>query len=285
MISTVGIVALIAAAGYALWTLWAPLQRGWRLVTERRPANQMSFVVVGDNHGLNPIYGQIMSTIRGERYDFLLNLADTSEYGQRQEFTTVKQTEARLPFPTYHVLGSHDIKTDPSGKTFADVFGRQPCSSLVVRGLRLILLNNADRKVGFPDDCLDWFEAELDAHPRQPTILAYHRPFNLPLSSLLGDDETPSSRRTNERFLAIVRRHSNIAYMFTAHLHTYLPYTLAGVPAVVSGGGGDPAQSILGGPANNFFHYLVVRVNGADVRLDVRRVQLTEATAGESSPR
>lgn len=272
----VSIVALLGLTGYAGWTLREPIKAGWKTAAGLRPSSGFTFVVVGDNHGVNDVYRQIIKEVGADDHAFLLNLADTSNLGTKAEFTAVKELESNLPFPAYHVLGSHDIKTDPTGSLFQQVFERQPCSSFTYRQLHVITLDNAERKVGFPDACLDWLVKDLDAHPSEPTIISYHRPFNLPLAQLLGDDETRASRQTNDRFLEILAGRTNIKYIFTAHVHTYIPYALNGIPAVVSGGGGDPAQLVLGGAKNNFFHYLVVRVTGSSVTTEMHRVQLTD---------
>lgn len=276
---TTGIVALIAVAGYSLWVLREPLGGGWRTVRQSVSIGPtVRFAVVGDNHGATPMYRQIINDIKGQRLDFLLNLADTSNEGSRAEFQAVQALESTLPFPVAHVVGSHDIKADPTRQTFTSVFGHAPWYSQNFGRLHVILLDNADRLVGFPAASLDWLARDLAAHRGQLTVIAYHRPFDLPLATLLGDDETSASRKTNERFLSILQSSPDVKEVFTAHLHTYLPYTLGGVPAVVSGGGGVPAQSVLGGPPNNFFHYLIVTVRGQNFQIEVRRVQLT-ATA------
>ncbi len=272
------LVLLIAGGAAALW----PWRHNFRFVATAvrqvvHPQPTMRFVVVGDNHGVNPVYRQIIKDIRGQPDAFLLNLADTSEHGLPAEWQAVKELEATLPYPVYHTVGSHDIKADPSRDSFIAVFGHDRWYAIDAGRVHLIVLDNADRKVGFPAAELDWLEADLAAHPTAVNLIAYHRPFDLPLAQLLGDDETAASRLTDERFKNIIRR-AQVAQIFTAHLHTYLPYSVAGVPAVVSGGGGDPAQFVLGGPANNYFHYLDVTIRGSTVDIKPVRVILTDVT-------
>ncbi|MBI2984297.1 MAG: metallophosphoesterase [Candidatus Kerfeldbacteria bacterium] len=269
--AVLAIVGLVVIVG---WSFRQPLSQGATFVRDLvRPSPPITFAVVGDNHGDNPVYRQILAELRHEPPAFLLNLADLTEDGTSEEFTAVKNLERDLPFPVYHTVGSHDIKTDPTRRLFVDTFG-QPAWGVFRHGsINLIVLDNADRQVGFPTDSLDWLEPYLETDRPGVTIIAYHRPFDLPLSSLLGDDETRASRITNERLLAILGRHP-IDYIFSAHLHTYLTYTVAGIPAVVSGGGGDPAQTVLGGPKNNYFHYLLVSVSGGRIQVEVKPMML-----------
>lgn len=276
------VLILVVIGGLSVWLVWRPavpalIRQVQQVVT---PQPTVTFAVVGDNHGVNPIYRQILQDIKGKKYAFLLNLADTSEAGKTEEFQAVKELESSLPYPVYHTVGSHDIKTDDTRQSFTSVFGHAPWYTVDVEQLHLIILDNADRKVGFPEDELDWLNNDLAAHPNTTTILAYHRPFGLPLAALLGDDETFASKQTNERLTDILRR-SNVKQIFTSHLHTYLPYTLAGIPAVVSGGGGDPAQLVLGGASKNYFHYLEVVVRDSAVRVTPIRVTIQTTVAPE----
>lgn len=270
-------VVALTAAGISIWILRQPLRESITALQREVPTigSRVRLAVVGDNHGDNPVYRQILEEISGQSLDGLLNLADTSEDGTPEEFAAVIALESKLPFPVYHTVGSHDIKADPTRRTFTTAFGTNPCTSATIKNVHLVLLDNADRKVGFPPDCLDWLSTDLATHQDQSVIIAYHRPFDLPLGQVVGDDETAASRVTNRRFKSIIAAYP-IKYLFSAHLHTYLPYTLDGIPAVVSGGGGDPAQTVLGGPSNSLFHYLIVTIQDGVVDVDVQRVQLRD---------
>lgn len=241
------------------------------------PQPSVRFAAVGDNHGINPVYQQIIADLKAQKYAFLVNLADTSELGKTEEFQAVKELESTLPFPVYHTAGNHDIKSDPTRQSFLNVFGHARWYAIDQGRVHLIMLDNADRKVGFPNAELDWLEQDLAAHAHSVNIIAYHRPFDLPLAAVFGDDETATSSTSNTRFKAIISQ-ANVKQILTAHLHTYLPYEVAGVPVVISGGGGDPAQVVLGGPTNNYFHYLDITVRGSDVTISPVRVTLNTTT-------
>jgi len=241
------------------------------------PQPSVRFAVVGDNHGVNPIYQQIISDIADQPFAFLVNLADTTEQGKVEEFSAVKELESSLPFPVYHTVGNHDIKSDTSRNSFLQAFGHDRWYSVDIGQVHLIILDNADRKVGFVDQQLTWLERDLAAHPDSVNIVAYHRPFDLPLAAVLGDDETITSKKSNARLKKIITE-AKVDQILTAHIHTYLPYTIGDIPAVISGGGGDPAQTILGGPKNNYFHYLDITVKGSKVNISPIRVTLWSAT-------
>ncbi len=270
-------ILIILAGGWWFFRPSVPIliERARHIV---QPESVIRFAVVGDNHGDNPIYRQILKDIAHQPYTFLLNLADTSEHGLSEEFLNIRELEATLPYPVYHTVGSHDIKTDTTRQSFVKAFGHQPWYSIDQGRMHLIILDNADRKVGFPLAELEWLEQDLRAHNTTVNLIAYHRPFDLPLANLLGDDETKASTISNERLKTILAG-QNVQYIFTSHLHTYLPYSVAGIPAVVTGGGGDPAQIVLGGAKNNYFHYLEVTIKGNTVDVNPIRVTLRSPSA------
>lgn len=233
----------------------------------------LRILVVGDNHGDNPVYRRILRDAKTAGYDLMVNLADTSEHGLESEFADVSDLEAPLPFPVLHVVGSHDIRTDASRGTFERAFNPRYFAR-DIGPVHLVLLDNADRAVGFDAEQLDWLEQNLTTNRQPQTLIFFHRPFGLPLAEVTGDDETPASRRTNRRLLEILAAHPP-AHVYAAHLHTYLPYSLdtgvrrgtetVKIPATISGGGGDPAQGVLGGPDKSFFHALELRVTASGV--------------------
>ena len=268
------VVGLIGVTLAALWTLRQPIQTGVKLLTRGTSRSvQLRFAVVGDNHGVNPVYRQIIDELKDKDLSFLLNVADTTEFGTREEFLAIQELEQSLPFPVYHTLGNHDIKSDSTRKIFTEVFDQEPWRSYTFGQVHLVILDNGDRKAGFSEASLDWLEKDLSEHKDKSILVAYHRPFDLPLSAIVGDDETSTSRASNRRLVSILRQYP-VKQIFTGHIHTYLPYAVSGIPAVVTGGGGDPAQSILGGPANNNFHYLVVEIADGIPRINVHHVQL-----------
>jgi hypothetical protein len=226
-------------------------------------------LVVGDNHGDNPVYRRILGAAKTGGYDLFINLADTSENGTEAEFAAVGVLEAELPFPIVHVVGNHDIKADSTRGSFERAFNPRYLSR-EIGPAHIVILDNADRTVGFDDAELEWLSRDLASNKKAITLLFFHRPFGLPFASLTGDDETASSRRSNDRLLTILAEHS-VTHVYAGHLHMYLPYSLAlpvagnanearFIPVTISGGGGDPTQAALGGPGRSFFHALELTV-------------------------
>lgn len=242
----------------------------WTAFDERSSAPALTFAVIGDNHGPRPVYRELLEKAKAAGVAFAVNLGDYTEHGTETELREVLALEATVGLPVEHVIGAHDAKDDPTRATWERVMGAPAIRSFDRDGAHFSLLDNADRTVGFPDPERRWLESDFETHRGQTNFVFYHRPFGLPFEGLFGDDETPASRETNDAFRTLLRRFRP-TMVFTAHVHTYLPYTLEGIPAYVTGGGGDPAQQLLGGASSSFFHALLVTVTPEGPRVQVLR--------------
>ena len=277
-----GIIIASGLTGLGLWYrhVGAPTQTLADLLpgVDSTVQPTVTFAVIGDNEGDNPTYRNLVSQIvENPEVDFILHVGDLMANGGAEEISGAQELhdELGVNVPVYAVPGNHDIKLDASRTEFQRAFGQLP-RSVDIHHVHLILLDNADRKVGFTDTTLSWLEADLAAwDARKPddgiAILAYHRPFAYPLANILGDDETPTSRASNERFLSILSQH-DIAHAYTGHVHTSIDYVMVTsrdatnrpaktVPVTVSGGGGQEIQSAFGTLLQTQFHALVVEAD------------------------
>lgn len=249
---------------------------------ERRAQPTVTFAVIGDNEGDNPTYRNLIQQVaKNPDVQFILHVGDVVANGGATELTAIQNLHAELGVgvPVYAVPGNHDTIDDPNRAAFARAFGATP-RSVDVENIHLILLDNAERKVGFTDETLAWLETDLkDWDKRKPTdgvtLIAYHRPFAYPLADILGDDETRTSRASNERFLGVLAQHE-VAHIFTGHVHTAITYAMVAardnankpirtIPVTVSGGGGQPIQTAFGALLQTEFHALVVTVTEGEV--------------------
>lgn len=236
-----------------------------------------SFAVIGDNEGSNTYYDDMVKNIQADpSITFMLHVGDMMPFGGDEDIAAITSLHSELGFtkPLYAIPGNHDIKKDADRAAFQKAFGAVP-RSIDVNNVHLILLDNADRKVGFLESELDWLEKDLanftarnDANSK--IVISYHRPFGYPLAETFGDDETKASRLTNERFKEIIAKYP-IATMFTGHIHTHLEFPfvveknadgdiIKSIPIVVSGGGGQPPQDAFGSLFSADYHYLKVTV-------------------------
>ncbi|MDP2790078.1 MAG: metallophosphoesterase [bacterium] len=288
------IVALALIGGLSGLVLWyqhvgAPNPTIAKLIpgTTVRNEQTVTFAVISDNEGDNPDYRDLIKQIVADKdVQFLLHLGDATNRGGNTELKALQtlHSELGLIIPVYAVPGNHDIKDDANRLAFQNAFGKLP-RSIDIQNLHLVLLDNADRKVGFTSSELDWLKKDLADSPSRRladsvTILAYHRPFAYPLAELFGDDETRTSRKTNDRFLAILAQNP-VQQVFTGHIHTAFDFAMVTqsdatnravqtVPVTISGGGGQPIQSAFGGLVKENFHWLKVTVTGQEIQTELK---------------
>jgi len=236
--------------------------------------NGVTFAVIGDNEGVNHYYDAFMTQIAEDSdVQFILHVGDIVSNGGQTEIEEIltHQNTFGLHVPMYVIPGNHDIYDDPERAAFENGFGEIP-RSIDIGDVHLVLLDNADRKVGFSDEDLNWLDQDLNEHADKDIILAYHRPFNYPLANTLGDDETTASDKSNEEFQYVIAKY-NILAIFNGHIHTYLEFpfivrdsngTSTSIPDYISGGGGQSPQDIFGSLFSSDYHWLKVTIqNGA----------------------
>lgn len=262
------ILTLVVAAAGAL--VFSPDGRSvLRLLSSSKSAQAPSvvFAVIGDTEGHADIYRTMVEEARSRGARFILHTGDVASEATRGEFLSMKTVTEDSHLPVFVAPGNHDVGDETGRAFFTSVFNNTNFA-FDEGNFRFLILDNADRKVGFSVETLSWLEHDLRDHPDARYVIAFHRPFNLPLSSLLGDDETPASRASDARFIEIVRS-AHVESYFTGHLHLYLPYRLDGIQAYVTGGGGGEPQPSLGLLNNQQRHFLLVRGNEHNLEVEV----------------
>ncbi|MBI5405193.1 MAG: metallophosphoesterase, partial [Candidatus Kerfeldbacteria bacterium] len=217
------------------------------------------------------VYASALRIAKERGAEFVLHTGDVSADGSPENLKLMADVGRSAGLDVYTAVGNHDIRGDDTGRLFTEHFN-QPNMAFDRGGYRIIILDNAERKIGFAEATLRFLSDDLAAHPQARYIMMFHRPFGLPLSAILGDDETNASRATNERFLTAIGN-TNIEAIFTGHLHIYLPFSLAGIRSFVTGGGGGEAQAALGPLGDQSKHFLMVQTDqSGTLRVDVEKL-------------
>ena len=247
------LVLSLAGVLFATRHAWAP-----RLTTLTQPDNQgLVFAVIGDTEGHADIYASAIRIAKEHGASFMIHTGDVSAEGEVDDLNRMSAVGKEAGLEIFSAVGNHDIRSDNSRNAFRQAFN-EPNLAIDRGAYRFLILDNADRKVGFSDETLQFLKNEVAEHPQAEYVVVFHRPFHLPLAPILGDDETPTSRPTNDIFVDVMKD-IRVAAIFTGHLHIYLPYSLNGMRTFVTGGGGGEAQAALGPLGDQAKHLLIVR--------------------------
>jgi len=227
--------------------------------------------------------------------DIVLNGNDANDWHVWDEETRIWHDKK---IPVYPVLGNHDLH----GKeelALSNYFQRYPDLKnsryySVQAGNTLILaLDSSQDETSGPQG--EWLADRLD-HV-SPTVdfvflLLHHPPYT---SSSDSAPHGGHSARPQEAALAkfLEERQARVHYrmiVIAGHVHNYERFEHGGVTYFVSGGGGARPYIINRAPGDLFkgqdvnYHYLLVQVADASVKITMNRLDLSSGKAAWSQP-
>jgi 3',5'-cyclic-AMP phosphodiesterase len=159
------------------------------------------------------------------RPDLVIASGDLTERGSPHEYRRLRTTLAHLEIPHFLLPGNHDDR-DALRRAFRDhrylrTFADHASYAIDAWPLRILCVDSTEpgRAGGILDDArLAWIAAELEAHPRRPTILAmHHPPFRTGIPALDAYGYVNA-----DRLGEIVRAHPQVVRITAGHLHTVL---------------------------------------------------------------
>ncbi len=244
----------------------------FRYYQAQTKANQatLKIAVIGDHEGINPTFEHILTELESQHVDLLVDVADLTNSGERAEMESVLARLAQEPYRVEVVVGNNDLGPGnaPDDATFKELVRNPTYTSFDLEQVHVVLLDNANRRVGFSAEELAWLEADLAANAQPVVLLFMHRPVDVPFEQLVGTDETKQSRASNEHFVELIQRFE-VDYVFTGHLETFLEYSLGDVPLTVTGGAHNrPDQSGFGVSLPSTPHYILMTVQGKEVKVE-----------------
>jgi predicted phosphodiesterase len=195
---------------------------------------------------------------------FVLSAGDLTDRGKQDELVRFQNELEALPVPFYATCGNHDIGT--SEVLFREVFGRGNLH-FVYRGVHFTLLDSASATVDAGAYAhLDGWLAEGRPYVH---VVAMHIP---PLDPVGGRNAAFASRDEAAALLEKLAA-GRVDLTLYGHIHSYYAFENAGIPAVISGGGGAHPERMDGIGR----HYVVVT-------LDDTRVMGTELVRVDNGP-
>lgn len=162
---------------------------------------------------------------------FALISGDLTSMGQTHELVEFQsQMQAHLPFPCYATIGNHELGT--ASLPFYHFFGRGTFS-FEYSNVRFSLLDGASATLAPQSKTKlnHWLNLAED----QMHVITTHIP-------ILDPDGTRggafASRLESTALLSDFQLHK-VDLLLYGHVHTFRSFTQAGIPAVISGGGGS----------------------------------------------
>ncbi|MAD60536.1 MAG: metallophosphoesterase [Myxococcales bacterium] len=184
-----------------------------------------------------------------ENLKFALISGDLTRRGAREELEEFQRQQLQhLPFPCYATLGNHELGTE--GVPFYHYFGRGSFS-FEYGGARFTLIDGASASIApRTQKSLNlWLDEGID----QLHILATHIPLLDPDGTRGGSH---ASRLEAAALISEFQAH-NLDLLLYGHVHTYRYFYQAGIPTIISGGGGSIPMRLDGIGR----HYVVFEVN------------------------
>jgi Icc-related predicted phosphoesterase len=201
--------------------------------------------------------------------------------------------------PIYPALGNHDLhgsEKDSLGnyfQRFPDLKNSRYYSVRIANTLMLVLDSSLEETAGpqgqWLADKLDHLAGDVDF----VFLVLHHPPYTS--SSDAKKFGGGHSSRTHEQDLAkmLETRQQNLRariVVFSGHVHNYERHEHGGVTYFVTGGAGAHAYPIERAPDDLFqskeinYHYLQAEVDGAKLKITMRRIELTGGAAKWTEP-
>jgi hypothetical protein len=160
--------------------------------------------------------------------------------------------QAGVPF--YMTLGNHEF--GPATDWFLEAMGPSNVS-FGLRGARVVLVDSATGDIA--PSSWGWLADALDQRPEPAALVLTH----IPPIDVEGERQNSFRVRDDaEHFLQVLSA-GGATRLFVGHQHTWLNYSLRGIPVTLVGAGGDGVESLTGlGPR---FAEVTVDPDGAEL--------------------
>jgi 3',5'-cyclic AMP phosphodiesterase CpdA len=232
------------------------------------------FAVFSDNHaGLmfdDGVALKVVSRINSENrfkktpLEFVLTAGDITYRGSPWQFRIFNILRSRIKFPVICAAGNHDDDTEKTRNLYKKYCGANEFS-FAYRNSYFIVLDSTIGSV--TDKQFAWLESRLEkSAPYAHRFIVMHKPAVSPYQQAWYQ---PEMSQWSYRFLKLCEKY-NVDIVFSGHEHMFKSSSYGGVKYITTGGGGmlPNFPSSEGG----YNHYVVVRVMGAYVDYEVRRI-------------
>ena len=225
-----------------------------------------TFGVVGDSKDNMTVFTDILCRLKAENVAFIVHTGDIVKRANERQFSWMCHVirSVDLPMPFCVAIGNHDIDdqaptADARARFYERAFGPRQYWFAYANTL-VVVFDDSDWY--YTDEDLAWLDATLARLRGQYGLcfVAMHVPIHDPRPGHIKHLE-----RGNDELAAVLAKH-RVSGILNSHIHTYLEYSVHGIPAWITGGAGSELED----PATDEFHYLTVAVQ-PDGSFDVQK--------------
>jgi Icc protein len=189
--------------------------------------------------------GDVLTLIAAEPgVELVLGMGDLTRNGADEEMARIERELEALPLPFYAAIGNHDA---PDDTPWHGWYGRAS-QRFVHRGVWFTTVDSAGATVS--SQIYDRLEGWLAEGRGRTHVVTMHIP---PLDPVGVRNGSFASRAEAGQMLALLAA-GEVDLTLYGHVHSYYSFENAGIPAIISGGGGA-SEEAFGGTGR---HYLVV---------------------------
>lgn len=192
-------------------------------------AGTFRFVAMADIQTGLPDVDDVFREIATTGPRFVVFMGDLTERGELAEYDLLAEQLETLPVPFYPTLGNHELWAEPS--RYRERYGRSTFR-FGYRGVTFVFADSGDAGLDpLVERRVEGWLAEPDVGAR---VFLTHFP---PIDPFGVRDGSFRSRRDAHRLLQTLAA-GGVDLTLYGHVHTFLAFENAGIPAFVSGGGG-----------------------------------------------
>lgn len=179
---------------------------------------------------------------------FVVGIGDITERSEEHEFDLFDRQLVTLQIPFYTTLGNHELWAELN---YRERFGRSSFQ-FDFKGVSFTFADSGN--AGIDPIVEDWIDDWLDAARDRTSVFLTHIPPLDPVGARYGGFRSADDgRRLLTRLLQ-----GNVDLTLYGHIHTFVEFENAGIPAFISGGGGARPMTWDGLDR----HFLVVPFGG-----------------------
>jgi 3',5'-cyclic-AMP phosphodiesterase len=193
-------------------------------------AEPYQFAAMADIQTAMPIVDDVFHAISAlPEVRFVVGMGDITERGEIAEYDLFERQLQTLAVPFYTTLGNHEL-FGPAERFF-ERFGRASFH-FGFKGAAFTFVDSGD--TGLDPIVEGWLEGWLDDAKDQAHVFLTHVPPLDPFGGRYGSFRSAEDARRLLARLAL----GNVDLTLYGHIHTYIKFENAGIPAYISGGGG-----------------------------------------------